>query len=99
MRYLIIYKSHIYLGRRFSPAVCNMRPSASTTSRFMTFSLIVPYLTALVPDALVAAIPQSDASAPGSVKQLIKFNKTYPTSTLQLSNSSNQSINENDIVF
>ena len=27
---------------------------------------MVPYLTALVPDALVAAIPHRDASAPGS---------------------------------
>ena len=27
---------------------------------------MVPYLTALVPDALVAHIPQTDASAPGS---------------------------------
>lgn len=55
-----------YLGRRPFPAVCMIVPSASTTSRFTTFSLMVPYRTALVPDALVAAIPHRDASAPGS---------------------------------
>ena len=31
-----------------------------------TFSLMVPYRTAFVPEALVAVIPQSEASAPGS---------------------------------
>ena len=41
-------------------------PEGSTTSKLRTFSLMVPYLTALVPDALVAAIPHRDASAPGS---------------------------------
>ena len=43
-----------------------IRPSARTTSKANTFSFIVPYLTAVVPDALVAAIPPSDAFAPGS---------------------------------
>ena len=41
-------------------------PFASTTSRPRTFSRIVPYLTAVVPDARVAAIPPKEAFAPGS---------------------------------
>jgi hypothetical protein len=41
-------------------------PSGRTAVRLITFSLIVPYFTALVPDALVAAIPPIEASAPGS---------------------------------
>ena len=50
------------------PAVCRMDPSGSTTSKLRTFSFMVPYRTALVPDAPVAAIPHRDASAPGSGK-------------------------------
>ena len=41
----------------------------------MTFSRIVPYLTAFVPEALVAAIPQRDASAPGSVIEAVTIEK------------------------
>ena len=48
------------------PAVWIILPSLRTTSRLMTFSLIVPYRTAFVPEALVAAIPHKEASAPGS---------------------------------
>jgi hypothetical protein len=40
-----------------------MLPSAITTSMLRTFSRIVPYKTALVPDALVAHMPQMEASA------------------------------------
>ena len=56
-----------YFALPVSPPVYNTSPVASTTCRFNTFSLIVPYLTALVPEALVAAIPHNEASAPGSV--------------------------------
>ena len=44
-----------------------IRPSARTTVSPKTFSRIVPYRTAFVPEALVAAIPPSEASAPGSI--------------------------------
>ena len=37
-------------------------------------SLNLPYLTAFVPDAPVAAIPHNDASAPGSEDINILFN-------------------------
>ena len=42
------------------------RPSASTAVSASTFSLIVPYRTAVVPDARVAVMPPIVASAPGS---------------------------------
>ena len=48
------------------PDVSMTRPSARTTSKFRTFSRIVPYLTAFVPEALVEHIPHKLASAPGS---------------------------------
>lgn len=60
-----------YLVLRSLPAVCMIVPSGRTTSRLSTFSLIVPYLTALVPEALVADIPHKLASAPGSIKELM----------------------------
>ena len=63
-----------YLALPVSPAVYNTSPVASTTCRFSTFSLIVPYLTALVPEALVAAIPHNEASAPGSIGREKKHN-------------------------
>ncbi len=44
-------------------------PSAKTTSIWRTFSRIVPYNTAVVPDALVAAIPPNVAFAPGSTEK------------------------------
>ena len=56
-----------YLALPVSPEVYRTSPDASTTCKLITFSLIVPYLTALVPEALVAAIPHNEASAPGSV--------------------------------
>ena len=40
----LYYYNNTYLVRRPSPAVLMIRPSANTTSRFVTFSLIVPYL-------------------------------------------------------
>ena len=40
-------------------------PSDITTLRPITFSFIVPYLTAVVPEALVAAMPPIEAFAPG----------------------------------
>ena len=43
-----------------------IRPSDITTFRPITFSFIVPYLTAVVPEARVAAIPPIEALAPGS---------------------------------
>ena len=45
-----------------------MSPLGRTTSRFITFSRIVPYRTAHVPDALVAAMPHSDACAPSALE-------------------------------
>ena len=66
---IVLLKTYLVLLP--SPAVFMTRPSASTTSKFKTFSLIVPYLTALVPDALVEHIPQSVASAPGSINRNI----------------------------
>ena len=44
-----------------------IRPSAVTTVSASTFSRIVPYRTAFVPEARVAAMPPIDASAPGSI--------------------------------
>ena len=44
-----------------------IRPSAITASSASTLSFIVPYLTAFVPEARVAAIPPSEALAPGSI--------------------------------
>mmetsp|Transcript_32814 Transcript_32814/g.79772 ORF Transcript_32814/g.79772 Transcript_32814/m.79772 type:complete len:212 (-) Transcript_32814:596-1231(-) len=49
-------------------------PSAKTHSSANTLSRIVPYRTAVVPDAEVAAIPPMVASAPGSTT---KFNPVY----------------------
>ena len=57
-----------YRVRRCFPAVYMTSPFGNTTSRFTTFSFIVPYRTAFVPEAPVAAIPHSDACAPGSAK-------------------------------
>ena len=42
-------------------------PFASTTVRPRTAVLMVPYLTAIVPDAEQAAIPPNEAFAPGSI--------------------------------
>ena len=42
-------------------------PSAVTTCKFKTLFFMVPYLTALVPEAPVEAIPPRVALAPGSV--------------------------------
>ena len=66
-----------YLVLRPSPAVLMIVPSDRTTSKLRTFSLIVPYLTALVPEALVAAIPHKLASAPGSNRHRINYNINY----------------------
>ncbi len=52
---------------RARPPVEISEPSGSTTFIDSTRSRIVPYLTALVPEARVAAIPPIVASAPGSV--------------------------------
>jgi hypothetical protein len=46
-----------------------MRPSGRTTVSDSTFSRIVPYRTAVVPEARVAAIPPKVASAPGSTEK------------------------------
>ena len=62
-----------YLVLRPRPAVLMNVPSDRTTSKLRTFSLIVPYLTALVPEALVAAIPHKLASAPGSNRYRINY--------------------------
>ena len=66
-----------YLVLRPCPAVLMIVPSDRTTSKLRTFSLIVPYLTALVPEALVAAIPHKLASAPGSNRYRINYNINY----------------------
>ena len=66
-----------YLVLRPCPAVLMIVPSERTTSKLRTFSLIVPYLTALVPEALVAAIPHKLASAPGSNRYRINYNINY----------------------
>ena len=44
-----------------------IRPSAVTTVNPSTFSRIVPYRTAVVPEARVAVMPPMVASAPGSI--------------------------------
>ena len=55
-----------------------MSPFASTTSRSLTWSRMMPYRTEVVPLAFVAAIPPSVASAPGSTVK----NKPYFFSSL-----------------
>lgn len=55
-----------YLALVPFPEVLMMDPFEVTTSRLRTFCFIVPYLTAFVPDAPVAAIPPRVADAPGS---------------------------------
>ena len=52
----------------FVPVLITL-PSANTISIAKTFSRIVPYKTAVVPDALVAAIPPKVAFAPGSTEK------------------------------
>ena len=56
----------MYLALPLIPPVCNMLPAGNTTCRLSMLSFIVPYFTAFVPEALVAAIPHREASAPGS---------------------------------
>ncbi len=57
------YPADDFLAR---PAVRTTSPFASTAVSETTLSRIVPYRTVVVPDAPVAAIPPSVASAPGS---------------------------------
>ena len=44
-----------------------MSPLGSTTVNPNTMDFMVPYFTAMVPEADVAVIPPSVASAPGSI--------------------------------
>jgi hypothetical protein len=60
-------KSYPAADFRARVPVVTTRPSAITTVRPKTFSRIVPYRTAVVPDARVAAMPPMVASAPGSI--------------------------------
>ena len=46
-------------------------PEANITVRPVITVFIVPYFTAIVPEAEVAAIPPIDASAPGSIGKKI----------------------------
>ena len=64
------------------PPVLIIFPFANTTSKPKTFSRIVPYLTAVVPEALVAAIPPSEAFAPGSTgkNKPLSFIKEFKSS-------------------
>ena len=57
------YPADDFLAR---PPVRTTSPLASTTVSETTLSRMVPYRTVVVPDAPVAAIPPSVASAPGS---------------------------------
>ena len=57
------YPADDFLAR---PPVRTTSPLASTATSETTLSRIVPYRTVVVPDAHVAAIPPSVASAPGS---------------------------------
>ena len=59
-----LYPADVFL---VLPPVLIVSPFGSTTVNPKTIVFIVPYLTAIVPEAEVAAIPASVASAPGSI--------------------------------
>mmetsp|Transcript_9743 Transcript_9743/g.22986 ORF Transcript_9743/g.22986 Transcript_9743/m.22986 type:complete len:303 (+) Transcript_9743:650-1558(+) len=76
--------------------VSSTEPSAITTVNPITLSRIVPYRTALVPDAAVAVIPPRVASAPGSTVKVspvcrsssLSCSRVTPAWTLQSRSSS-----------
>ena len=59
-------------------------PSATTTPSDSTTSFIVPYRTALVPEARVAAMPPREASAPGSMGKKSPLSRRCSLSCLRV---------------
>ena len=59
-----LYPAEVFLAL---PPVLIICPSGKTIVNPKTFVLIVPYLTAIVPEAEVEHMPPIDASAPGSM--------------------------------
>jgi hypothetical protein len=50
----------------------------------LTLSRILPYLTVLVPEARVEAMPPSEASAPGSTVNMSPVSRMYSLSCLRV---------------
>ena len=59
-----LYPAEVFL---VLPPVLIISPLGRTTVKPRTIVFMVPYLTAMVPEADVAAIPANVASAPGSI--------------------------------
>ena len=77
-KFVKLYPAEVFLAL---PPVLIISPFGNTTVNPVITDFIVPYLTAIVPDADVEAMPPKDAFAPGSIGKKTPSSLKYSLSS------------------